>query len=169
MHGSWSWALLALLYVASCTKSSGCFYWLLQSSLSEDLDHHAGKRRSGETQERNKRAHPDLNQGRADLQSAALTTELCTRMPPIAILDCASQFKSRQNVSRALVQIYTRGKYHSHRRNAHPQHGNLPILRKRFPAEEGKQKSKLSMHHAYSDASLSTAGAKYVHHMAKKA
>ena len=27
------------------------------------------------------RAHPDLNQGPADLQSAALTTELCTRMP----------------------------------------------------------------------------------------
>ena len=26
-----------------------------------------------------KRAHPDLNQGPADLQSAALTTELCTR------------------------------------------------------------------------------------------
>ena len=25
------------------------------------------------------RAHPDLNQGPADLQSAALTTELCTR------------------------------------------------------------------------------------------
>ena len=25
-----------------------------------------------------KRAHPDLNQGPADLQSAALTTELCT-------------------------------------------------------------------------------------------
>ena len=24
------------------------------------------------------RAHPDLNQGPADLQSAALTTELCT-------------------------------------------------------------------------------------------
>ena len=28
-----------------------------------------------------KRAHPDLNQGPADLQSAALTTELCTRYP----------------------------------------------------------------------------------------
>ena len=28
-----------------------------------------------------KRAHPDLNQGLADLQSAALTTELCTQMP----------------------------------------------------------------------------------------
>ena len=27
-----------------------------------------------------KRAHPDLNQGPADLQSAALTTELCTHM-----------------------------------------------------------------------------------------
>ena len=27
-----------------------------------------------------KRAHPDLNHGRADLQSAALTTELCTQM-----------------------------------------------------------------------------------------
>ena len=27
-----------------------------------------------------KRAHPDLNQGPADLQSAALTTELCTQM-----------------------------------------------------------------------------------------
>ena len=27
----------------------------------------------------NQRAHPDMNQGPADLQSAALTTELCTR------------------------------------------------------------------------------------------
>jgi hypothetical protein len=27
-----------------------------------------------------KRAHPDLNQGPADLQSAALTTELCTHV-----------------------------------------------------------------------------------------
>ena len=27
-----------------------------------------------------KRAHPDLNQGPADLQAAALTTELCTQM-----------------------------------------------------------------------------------------
>ena len=27
------------------------------------------------------RAHPDLNQGPADLQSAALTTELCTHLP----------------------------------------------------------------------------------------
>ena len=26
-----------------------------------------------------KRAHPDLNQGPADLQSAALTTQLCTQ------------------------------------------------------------------------------------------
>ena len=26
------------------------------------------------------RAHPDLNQGPADLQSAALTTELCTHL-----------------------------------------------------------------------------------------
>ena len=26
------------------------------------------------------RAHPDLNQGPADLQAAALTTELCTQM-----------------------------------------------------------------------------------------
>ena len=28
-----------------------------------------------------KRAHPDLNQGPADLQSAALTTELCAQIP----------------------------------------------------------------------------------------
>ena len=27
-----------------------------------------------------RRAHPDLNQGPADLQSAALTTELCTQV-----------------------------------------------------------------------------------------
>ena len=27
-----------------------------------------------------RRAHPDLNQGPADLQSAALTTELCTQL-----------------------------------------------------------------------------------------
>jgi hypothetical protein len=31
-----------------------------------------------------KRAHPDLNQGPADLQSAALTTELCTHVVDIA-------------------------------------------------------------------------------------
>ena len=31
--------------------------------------------------ERAKRAHPNLNQGPADLQSAALTTELCTHLP----------------------------------------------------------------------------------------
>ena len=31
------------------------------------------------------RAHPDLNQGPADLQSAALTTELCTQLYAIAI------------------------------------------------------------------------------------
>ena len=29
---------------------------------------------------RRKSAHPDLNQGPADLQSAALTTELCTHL-----------------------------------------------------------------------------------------
>ena len=34
----------------------------------DELDRHA------------KRAHPDLNQGPADLQSAALTTELCTHL-----------------------------------------------------------------------------------------
>ena len=37
-----------------------------------------------------KRAHPDLNQGPADLQSAALTTELCTRLarnPTLALRD----------------------------------------------------------------------------------
>ena len=32
---------------------------------------------------RHRRAHPDLNQGPADLQSAALTTELCTQVPPL--------------------------------------------------------------------------------------
>ena len=31
-------------------------------------------------QKKEKRAHPDLNQGPADLQSAALTTELCTHL-----------------------------------------------------------------------------------------
>lgn len=35
-------------------------------------------KRAEQTQNANKRAHPDLNQGPADLQSAALTTELCT-------------------------------------------------------------------------------------------
>ena len=33
-----------------------------------------------ETKGQDKRAHPDLNQGPADLQSAALTTELCTHL-----------------------------------------------------------------------------------------
>ena len=32
------------------------------------------------SREQAERAHPDLNQGPADLQSAALTTELCTQM-----------------------------------------------------------------------------------------
>ena len=32
--------------------------------------------------DKRKRAHPDLNQVPADLQSAALTTELCTQMSP---------------------------------------------------------------------------------------
>ena len=31
-----------------------------------------------------RRAHPDLNQGPADLQSAALTTELCTHMTSLS-------------------------------------------------------------------------------------
>ena len=35
-----------------------------------------------------KRAHPDLNQGPADLQSAALTTELCTLPGHVASADC---------------------------------------------------------------------------------
>ena len=33
-----------------------------------------------QTKVHHRRAHPDLNQGPADLQSAALTTELCTHM-----------------------------------------------------------------------------------------
>ena len=32
------------------------------------------------------RAHPDLNQGPADLRSAALTTELCTQLEATAAL-----------------------------------------------------------------------------------
>ena len=43
--------------------------WPLRRKLEEQFS-----RRS------HKRAHPDLNQGPADLQSAALTTELCTHM-----------------------------------------------------------------------------------------
>jgi hypothetical protein len=34
-----------------------------------------------------RRAHPDLNQGPADLQSAALTTELCTHVDGCAATD----------------------------------------------------------------------------------
>ena len=34
------------------------------------------------------RAHPDLNQGPADLQSAALTTELCTHILALEIRAC---------------------------------------------------------------------------------
>jgi hypothetical protein len=34
-----------------------------------------------------RRAHPDLNQGPADLQSAALTTELCTHVDDVAATD----------------------------------------------------------------------------------
>ena len=38
------------------------------------------QRRGCPGDEKDERAHPDLNQGPADLQSAALTTELCTQM-----------------------------------------------------------------------------------------
>ena len=39
-----------------------------------------------------RRAHPDLNQGPADLQSAALTTELCTQM-----LTCVAAVKCNRH------------------------------------------------------------------------
>ena len=42
------------------------------------------------------RAHPDLNQGPADLQSAALTTELCTQM---LTLSAAVKFNRRQQLT----------------------------------------------------------------------
>ena len=45
----------------------------------------------GRTRER---AHPDLNQGPADLQSAALTTELCTQV----MIHAASQFNPTNRV-----------------------------------------------------------------------
>ena len=38
------------------------------------------QRRGCPGDEKDERAHPDLNQGPADLQSAAPTTELCTQM-----------------------------------------------------------------------------------------
>ena len=54
-------------------EASDCFYVLGKSTppcTSNSSIHHP------------KRAHPDLNQGPADLQSAALTTELCTHCEP---------------------------------------------------------------------------------------
>ena len=68
--------------VGSSNLSALIFCWLGRGMLSEcflacpiglKIPWHPF-RRSG------KRAHPDLNQGPADLQSAALTTELCTHM-----------------------------------------------------------------------------------------
>ena len=44
------------------------------------------------------RAHPDLNQGPADLQSAALTTELCTQMS-ITAMESAAPLTKFQNCS----------------------------------------------------------------------
>ena len=45
-----------------------------------NFNRHAPKRRANPVQKASLRAHPDLNQGPADLQSAALTAELCTRL-----------------------------------------------------------------------------------------
>ena len=46
----------------------------------DNFNRHAPKRRANPVQKASLRAHPDLNQGPADLQSAALTTELCTQV-----------------------------------------------------------------------------------------
>ena len=45
----------------------------------------------GRGQEDRKRAHPDLSQGPADLQSAALTTELCTHVHNMHVRCCRSE------------------------------------------------------------------------------
>ena len=50
------------------------------------------------------RAHPDLNQGPADLQSAALTTELCTHWimswVEISKIIDKSQYKQLENMQK---------------------------------------------------------------------
>ena len=44
------------------------------------------------------RAHPDSNQGPADLRSAALTTELCTQLTVAAAIWCAFVCVSAQSM-----------------------------------------------------------------------
>ena len=66
-----------------CASAQGfrLAYWIwnavgMQTQVPLDSSHHM----MGCVAEENQvRAHPDLNQGPADLQSAALTTELCTQ------------------------------------------------------------------------------------------
>ena len=48
--------------------------------------HPGGEGRETRNEMKLKRAHPDLNQGPADLRSAALTTELCTQLEATAAL-----------------------------------------------------------------------------------
>ena len=61
-------------------------------------------------------AHPGLNQGPADLQSAALTTELCTRLLPRALestlLYMGSTFHSPKNIAKIYCPV---GHAHVHR------------------------------------------------------
>lgn len=49
-----------------------------RASAAKRTEQAIAAKRAEQKQHANKRAHPDLNQGPADLQSAALTTELCT-------------------------------------------------------------------------------------------
>ena len=49
-----------------------------RASAAKKTERAIAAKRAEQKQHANKRAHPDLNQGPADLQSAALTTELCT-------------------------------------------------------------------------------------------
>ena len=55
-----------------------CSHQMVPGSIPGDQIFAAKVFHSSEAEVINKRAHPDLSQGAADLQSAALATELCT-------------------------------------------------------------------------------------------
>ena len=71
----------------------------------EEEEEEEQKQKKKKKMEKRKRAHPDLNQGPADLQSAALTTELCTLMHLLSVCvprPCcvSSTWKSGRHVCR---------------------------------------------------------------------
>ena len=56
------------------------------------------------------RAHPDLNQGPADLQSAALTTELCTHLQALAAAHNRDNQRRQRPAAETRAHSSTRGR-----------------------------------------------------------